>query len=88
VDGFYPGASATASPSQFLDDLNKNGGPEGSKVYTIWSKYDDVIMYQCVVWGKNTCRIIGQTGEVEKTTSDWNHFALRDKTGPDLIGWL
>jgi hypothetical protein len=45
-------------------------------------------MYECIVWGKNTCRIPGQDGEVVKTSPEWNHFAVRDKTGPDLIGWL
>jgi triacylglycerol lipase len=87
-DGFFPGALSTSGPSVFLADLNKNGGAEGDKVYTIWSKYDDLILYECVVWGKVTCRIPGQTGEVEKTTSEWGHFAVRDNTGPDLIGWL
>jgi hypothetical protein len=43
---------------------------------------------ECVVWGKVTCRIPSQTSEVIKTTSEWNHFAVRDNTGPDLIKWL
>jgi hypothetical protein len=61
-DGFYPGATQLSAPSVYLNDLNLNGGAEGDKVYTIWSKFDDLIMYQCVVWGKVTCRIPGQTG--------------------------
>lgn len=67
-DGFFPGAMPSSGPSTFLNDLNVNGGAEGDKVYTIWSKYDDLILYECVVWGKVTCRIPGQQGEVEKTT--------------------
>lgn len=67
-DGFFPGATSGSGPSVFLKDLNTNGGAEGDKVYTIWSKYDDLILYECVVWGKVTCRIPGQNGEVEKTT--------------------
>jgi hypothetical protein len=47
-----------------------------------------LIQQQCVVWGKVTSRIPGQNEEVIKTTSEWGHFAIRDKTGPDLIKWL
>jgi triacylglycerol lipase len=60
-DGFYPGALPSSGPSMFLNDLNVRGGAEGDKVYAIWSKYDDLILYDCVVWGKVTCRIPGQT---------------------------
>ena len=60
VDGFNPGSFVTSGPSRFLNDLNYAGGPEGRSVYTIWSKYDDIILSQCVVWGKVTCRIPGQ----------------------------
>jgi triacylglycerol esterase/lipase EstA (alpha/beta hydrolase family) len=59
VDGFNPGLMATSGPSKFLASLN-NGGKEGTNVHTIWSKNDDLIMYQCVVWGKVTSRIPGQ----------------------------
>lgn len=87
VDGFYPGPSATAGPSTYLKDL-QSGDKEGSKVFTIWSEYDDLIGYGCLVWGKITSRIPNQDGEVKKTTAQWNHFAVRDNTGPDLFGWL
>lgn len=59
-DGFFPGATSFSGPSKFLNDLNTNGGAEGDKVYTIWSKYDDLILYECLVWGKVTCRIPDQ----------------------------
>lgn len=88
VDGFYPGALPSSGPSKFLNDLNINGGPEGQSVYTIWSKYDDLIGLECVVWGKSTCRIPTQNSEVVKTTSEWGHFQIRDNTGPDLIKWI
>lgn len=52
---------ASSSPSVFLNSLNIAGGSEGNNVYTIWSKYDSVIGEECVVWGKVTCRIPGQT---------------------------
>jgi triacylglycerol lipase len=60
-DGFYPGALASSGPSKFLNELNTNGALEGQNVHTIWSKYDDLIGLQCVVWGKVTCRIPSQT---------------------------
>ena len=87
-DGFFPGATVVSPPSEYLNDLNKSGGSEGSNVYAIWSKYDDVILFGCVVWGKITCRIPSQTSEIEKTTSEWGHMALRDNIGPDLFDWL
>jgi len=59
IDGFNPGMLATSGPSKFLASLN-TGGKEGGSVYTIWSKNDDLIMNQCVVWGKVTSRIPGQ----------------------------
>ena len=43
VDGFFPGATSFSKPSQFLNDLNVNGGIQGENVYTIWSKYDELI---------------------------------------------
>lgn len=67
VDGFNPGALSTSGPSKFLADINSNGGAEASNVYTIWSKNDDLIQMQCVVWGKVTCRIPNQKEEVVKS---------------------
>lgn len=88
VDGFYPGLLSTSGPSKYLAEINSNSAAEAGKVYTIWSKYDDLIQSQCLVWGKVTSRINGQAAEIVKTTTDWGHFALRDKTGPDLFPWL
>jgi triacylglycerol lipase len=88
VDGFNPGLIMTSGPSKYLSLLNKEGGTEASSVYVIWSKYDEVAMYECVVWGKITCRIPGQEAEVVKNSVEWTHIALRDKTGPDMIKWL
>lgn len=88
IDGFNPGNLPTSGPSKYLASLNTAPAAEASKVYTIWSKYDTLIGTQCVVWGKVTCRIPGQTSEVVKDSLEWDHFAVRDKTGPDLINWL
>lgn len=88
IDGFNPGTLPTSGPSKFMVSLNNNPAAEGQNVYAIWSKYDDLIGTQCVVWGKVTCRIPGQKDEVVKNSFEWNHFAVRDKTGPDLIKWI
>lgn len=44
VDGLFPGATAFSNPSTFLSNLNTMGGTEGEKVYTVWSKYDELIL--------------------------------------------
>lgn len=88
IDGFHPGLTIVSGPSKYLAELNKAGGSEGSSVYAIWSKYDEVVMYECIVWGKITCRIPGQQGEIVKNSLEWTHMNLRDKTGPDMITWL
>ena len=88
IDGFNPGAVPTSGPSKFMSELNSNSAHEGDNVYTIWSKNDDLIQQQCVVWGKVTCRINNQKEEVVKSGTEWTHFAVRDKTGADLIKWL
>jgi triacylglycerol lipase len=40
VDGFFPGLLSSSNPATFLYELNIQGGAEGKKVYTIWSKHD------------------------------------------------
>lgn len=60
-NGFFPGATPSSGPSTFLNEINKNSEAEAEKVYTIWSKYDEVIMHNSQVWDKITCRIPGQT---------------------------
>jgi hypothetical protein len=57
-----------SGPSIFLDELNKNPSKEGKKVYTIWSRYDDLIGYNNMVWGNLTARIPFQTDEIIKDT--------------------
>lgn len=88
VDGFNPGSTAASGPSTFLKELNADGIAEADKVYTIWGQYDTTIGIGGLVWGKVTPRINDQIGEVKKTAVNFDHFALRDQTGPDLIGWL
>ena len=88
IDGFSPGATINAGPSTFMKELNADRIPEAGKIYTIWGQYDTTIGVGGLVWGKITPRINDQIGEIKKTTADWNHFAIRDNTGPDILGWL
>ena len=86
-DGFYPGLLPTSGPSTYLKSLN-TGAKEGSKVYSVWSKNDDLIGTGCVVWGKITSQIPNEDGQVTKSGFEWTHFKVRDDTGPDMIGWI
>jgi hypothetical protein len=68
IDGLDPGSTPSTGPSKFLGEINNSTLREGTNIYTIWSKYDDLILNECVVWGKITSRIPQQTEEVVKTT--------------------
>jgi hypothetical protein len=61
IDGFDPGSTPTSGPSKFLSEINNSTIKEGLNAYTIWSKYDDLVLNECVVWGKITSRIPQQT---------------------------
>ena len=61
-DGFFPGLTPASHPSDYLNNLNTSGQKEGSNIYVIWSKYDNILLYGCLVWGKITCRVPQQTG--------------------------
>lgn len=82
VDGLFPGATSISSPSTFLNTLNSQSGTEGGRVFTVWSKSDELILNSCVVWGKVTSRIPGQMDEIIKDGMNWGHFDLRDRIGP------
>ena len=89
IDGFNPGSTPTSGPSTFMKELNSDGVAEGGKVYTIWGQFDTTIGYNGLVWGtKVTPRINDQIGEVKETAATFDHFAIRDNTGPQLVGWL
>jgi len=82
IDGFNPGATATAGPAVFMKELNSDGIAEADKVYTIWGQYDTTIGVGGLVWGKVTCRINDQIAEIKETSPTYGHFAIRDNTGP------
>jgi hypothetical protein len=68
IDGLFPGYLSNSGPSKFLQDLNHNPASEGQKVYSIWSRFDDLIGYDGLVWGKHTSMIPAQTDEIVKDT--------------------
>jgi hypothetical protein len=57
VDGLYPGyvvGLSVMGQANILENINTSAGYEGDYRYSIWSPEDDVIGYECVVWGENT----------------------------------
>ncbi len=84
TNGFYPGYlwwGWVMGRSDILDDLRSSSGYEGSKVYTIWSKIDEIIGYGCVVYGSYTTRIPGQDGEKVYSRVPYGHFGTKNLTG-------
>ena len=54
-NGFYPGyAMGPKGLSDYLDELNSDGTKEGSFVASMFSTFDDVILYGDLVWGQYT----------------------------------
>jgi hypothetical protein len=84
TNGFYPGyligLLGPYGVSSFLVELNSSSGYEGSYRYSIWSSVDEVVGYGCIVYGVNTCRIPGQTGERSFSSVPYGHFGCKDLT--------
>lgn len=80
-DGFFPGYAffwGVTGLSDFLRALNAQSGFEGSHVYSIWSRADQVIGFGGLVYGKYTSRIPGQDGEKVYDRYPYGHFCVRD----------
>lgn len=84
TNGFYPGyligLLGPYGVSSYLVELNSSSGYEGAFRYSIWSSVDEVVGYGCIVYGVNTCRIPGQTGERSFSTVPYGHFGCKDQT--------
>ncbi len=83
TNGFYPGqlvGLVVVGMSNILQDINASQRYEGAFRYSIWSTEDNVVGGDCLVWGRNTCRVPGHTGEKKYTTSAFDHLGLRDLT--------
>lgn len=82
TNGFYPGyAYGGWGMSRFLRNLNNQPGAEADYVYSIWSTEDQLVGYGGVVWGRYTCQIPNQDGEVRFTSFPYGHFNCKDLTG-------
>lgn len=57
--GFFPGNTLSPNKSAFLEDLDRSTAREGKYVVSMWSHGDEVIKYDCLVYGKYTPRIKG-----------------------------
>jgi len=80
-DGFFPGYPSfkgTAGESDILAQLNARTGYEGARVYSIWSRADQLIGFGGLVYGKYTSRIPGQDGEQVYSGQPYGHFCVRD----------
>lgn len=83
TNGFYPGqaiGTSVVGESAFLRDLNSTSGYEGSYRFSIWSSVDEVVGGACLVWGRNTCRVPGHTGEKVYSSFPYGHIGVRDQT--------
>ncbi len=84
TNGFYPGYMLFGKVfgiSDFLKELNRGEGFEGSYRYSIWSSVDQVVGGACLVWFKNTCKVPGQTGDKHFSSYPYGHLGLKDHTG-------
>lgn len=89
TNGLYPGAwngLEVLGVSQVLANLNAQEHYEGDKIYSIWSDMDEILGYQCLVWGANSCQIPGQ--DAEASFAELGHFALRDETFDVIYDWI
>uniref|UniRef100_A0A7E4VIS0 Lipase n=1 Tax=Panagrellus redivivus TaxID=6233 RepID=A0A7E4VIS0_PANRE len=96
VNGFWPGNSCgfnmldcggvmipcgEPTYSSFLEDLNSDPNKEGTYIYSMYSLMDEVIMYECQVWGRPTPLIPGSTGQ--KTYATYGHYETKSLTADD-----
>jgi hypothetical protein len=82
-DGLFPGYPSwfgVIGESDLLDELNAASGYEGQRVYSIWSRADQLIGFGGLVYGGFTSRIPGQDGEEVYAAHPYGHFCVRDLT--------
>lgn len=83
TNGFYPGQLVglfVFGMSNILQDINASQRYEGGFRYSIWSTVDEVVGGACLVWGRNTCRVPGHTGEKVYSSYPYGHIGVRDHT--------
>jgi triacylglycerol lipase len=79
VYGFFPGNGANDGLAQVLARTNATRHDEGAYVFSLCSASDEVIGFNLLVWGKNTCRIPGEDRAI--AADGTGHFVLRDTCG-------
>lgn len=80
-DGLFPGYPSIfgiRGESDILDEINSHVEYEGARVYSIWSRSDQVIGVGGLVYGKFSSRIPGQDGERVYNGPPYGHFCVRD----------
>jgi hypothetical protein len=80
-DGLFPGYPSlfgAMGESDFLAELNATSGYEGARVYSIWSRADQLIGFGGLVYGSYTSRVPGQDGEKVYSGYPYGHFCVRD----------
>jgi triacylglycerol lipase len=83
TNGFFPGTLVgfiVVGMSNILQDINATQRYEGAFRYSIWSTVDEVVGGACLVWGRNTCRVPGHTGEKVYSSFPFGHIGVRDQT--------
>lgn len=83
TNGFYPGqliGFVVYGMSNILSDINASARYEGAFRYSIWSTVDEIVGGACLVWGRNTCRVPGHTGEKVYSSYPYGHIGVRDQT--------
>jgi len=84
LNGFYPGYMVGAKGlSQYLLDLNQDSTREGSTVVSMYSTYDDVILYGDLVWGTYTSSIVNEDMSKVYKTPEYTHIHMRDETAAE-----
>lgn len=86
TNGFYPGyAYGGWGMSRFLRELNAQPSIEAEHIYSIWSTEDQLVGYGGIVWGRYTCQVPNQDGEIRFTSFPYGHFNCKDLTGSEQL---
>jgi triacylglycerol lipase len=91
TNGFYPGylfGFSVVNMSNILTDINATSRYEGAFRYSIWSTVDEVAGGACLVWGRNTCRVPGHTGEKVFSTYPYGHLGVKKHTASVQYGMV
>lgn len=81
LNGFYPGyAIGPLGLSKYLHELNEDAMKEGSYTYGLLSKFDDLIGFGDLVWGKYTSEWPTMDKSKIYNSKEYTHMNMRDYT--------